>query len=167
MPSYETLYPGRFLRGATLEHPITIRILSLGGEVLEGDDGEKSKGILKYRAAGNVTGEIVLAKTNAILIAKMLGTDDFTAWAGHTITIANDPNVMFGKERVGGIRVCGSPELTRTIVVNVKRPRRKNPERYTLRPTDKDGRVRQDTAPAPAEEPPPPADAPEPGTEWT
>jgi hypothetical protein len=173
MPHYDELYPGRFLKGSTLEHPITIRILSLGGEVLEGDDGEKAKGVLKYRTAGPngpVNGEIVWAKTNAILTAKALGTDDYTAWAGHTITIANDPSIMFGKEKVGGIRVVGSPELKLTLIVDVKRPRRKKPERYTLRPTDAQGRVRQGTGPTPPEEPDwgvpgPPTEEREPGAE--
>lgn len=155
MPHYDELYPGRFTKAATLEHPITIRILSLGGEQLEGDDGVKAKGVLRYRTAGPdgkpIEGEAVWCRTNAILTAAALGTDDYKAWANRTITIKNDPTVMFGREAVGGIRVCGSPELKKQIEVKIKRPRRKNPDKYVLHPTDAQGRVRQASAPAPAQ----------------
>jgi hypothetical protein len=177
MPDFETLYPSRFTKGPTLERPLTIRIVSVRGELLEGDDGEKSKAVMTYNAAGPrdadgkptaVRGEIVLAKTNALLIAAILGTRDFAAWAGHTVTIHYDPNVRFGKDKPGGIRVCGSPELTKTIEVKIKRPKRKNTEDYTLVPTGNDGRPRQAgaaPAPAPAPEAPPPTERPEPGSD--
>lgn len=157
MPHFESLYPNRFLKGATLERPLTVRIVSVDGEMLEGDTGPKAKAVLKYKtqdASGAVVGgELVLAKTNAVLIASMLGPD-YKQWAGHLITVSFDPAVMFGSERVGGIRVIGSPELTKTLVVEVKRPRRKRPEKYTLQPTDKRGAVI-----APAQEPEPKAEA--------
>lgn len=146
MPHFDELYPGRFLKGTTLERPITIRIVEMVGEQLEGDDGMKAKGVLKYRTAGKdgqpVNGEMVFAKTNAILTAAALGTADYKAWAGHTITIAHDPGVMFGRERVGGIRVIGSPELKGPLSVEVKRPRRKRADTYTLQPTDAQGNIR-------------------------
>lgn len=160
MPHYDELFPGRFLKGTTLERPITIKIVALGGEMLEGDDGEKAKGILKYRTVTGDNGEMVFAKTNAVLTAAVLGTTDYAAWSGRLITIANDPSVMFGKERVGGIRVVGSPELVKPMVVDIKRPRRKKGDRYTLQPTDNQGRVRTSAAPqAPAaqQDPAPPA----------
>jgi hypothetical protein len=150
MADLDTLFPSRFTKGVSLESPMTIRIVSIGGEMIEGDDGEKSKAVLKYRSASGEA-ELVLNKTNALLIAACLGTRDYTAWAGRTITIGYDPTVMLGRERVGGIRVVGSPEIKATLRVEVKRPRRKRPEVYTLQPTDKDGRVRgvaSTTAPA-------------------
>lgn len=169
MSHYDELYPGRFLKATTLERPMTIRIISLGGEVLEGDDGEKAKGILRYRAPGAdgkpIEGDMVFAKTNAILTAAALGTADYKAWAGRLITIANDPSVMFGREKVGGIRVCGSPELKAPMTVEVKRPRRKKVERYTLQPTDNQGRVRAPSAPPQQQAAPPPADERTPGVD--
>ena len=78
MSHYDELYPGRFLKGTCLDKPITIRILSLGGEKLAGDDGEKAKGILRYRTAGPdgkpIEGEIVWCKTNSALAAAIFGT---------------------------------------------------------------------------------------------
>jgi hypothetical protein len=152
----ETLFPSRFTKGISLERPITIRLMSITGEPLEGDDGDtKVKAILKYRCATGEA-ELVLNKTNALLIAACLETRDYTAWSGHTVTIGYDPTVMLGREKVGGIRVVGSPELKKAIRVEIKRPRRKRPEVYTLTPTDKDGRVRTEaptTKPDPAREP--------------
>jgi hypothetical protein len=146
MAHYDSLYPGRFTRATTIEQPTTIRIVSLSGEALEGDDGAKAKGVLSYKTAdanGNViTGEIIWCRTNAILTAAALGTNDYTAWAGRLITIANDPSVMFGRDRVGGIRVFGSPDLKTKLKVDIKRPRRKTPDRFELQPTDMQGRVR-------------------------
>lgn len=138
MPHFDELYPGRFLKAAVLERPRTIRILGLRIENLAGDDGEKAKGVLRYRDASG-EGEIVWCRTNAILTARALGTDDYAEWAGKLITIHNDPSVTFGRERTGGIRVYGSPELTAPRKVEIKRPRRRTPEVYVLRPTDVNG----------------------------
>ena len=135
MPHFEELYPNRFLKGVTLATPKTIRILGFVGEALEGDDGVKKKAILKYRDKDG-EGEIVWCKTNAILTSKMFG-DDFTKWAGHLITIWFDPTVAMGKDKVGGIRVCGSPEITQEMRIGIKRPRRKKEELYILKPTGK------------------------------
>lgn len=166
MPDLEQLFPGRFVKGISLERPITIRLLSVAGEPLEGDDGEKMKAVLKYRSAAG-EGELVCNKTNALLIAACLGTRDYTAWTGHTVTIGYDPSVMLGRERVGGIRVVGSPEIKAALRVEIKRPRRKKPEVYTLQPTDRDGNVRttsraQEAKPA---DPPAPDARPEPGSD--
>lgn len=139
MPHFDELYPGRFLKATTLDAPTVIRIVRMGGETLAGDDGERAKGVLTYKSAKG-DGEIVWCKTNAILTAKALGTDDYTQWAGRLLTIWNDPSVMFGGERVGGVRVYGSPELTATKRVEIKRPRRKKPDVFTLKATDKQGR---------------------------
>lgn len=151
MPHFDELYPGRFLKGTTLAGPMTIRITSMGGEKLEGDDGMKAKGILKYQSK-NGPGEIVWCKTNAILTAAILG-EDYTQWAGKLITIFHDPSVKFGPEKVGGIRVYGAPTLTANKTVSVKRPRRKTPDVFTLRPTGKPPAKSAAPAPPPAEEP--------------
>ncbi len=151
MPHYDELYPGRFLKGTTLEGPTVIRILSMGGEVLEGEKGNENKGILRYRTAGRdgrpVEGEIVWCKTNAILTSHILGSD-YAAWAGRCITIHYDPTVKLGREQVGGIRVFGSPELKEPKTVEIKRPRRKA-ERWRLVPTDGKGREKGATTSAP------------------
>jgi hypothetical protein len=155
MADLDELYPGRFLKARTLERPMTIRIVSVTGEPLKGDDDkEQLKGVLKYRTADGF-GEAVWCRTNALLTAAVIGTRDYSTWPGHYITIHFDPTVRFGNDTPGGIRVFGSPELKKAIAVEIKRPRRRTPEKYTLQPTDKDGRVREGK-PAPPENKPAP-----------
>ncbi len=151
MPDYEQLFPGRFLKGKTLEGPKTVRIKSVVADELEGEraDEKKVKGILAYTAAGGEKGEIVLCKTNAILISWIVGTAekperDYSKWAGRLITIGFDPLVKFGSETPGGIRVIGSPELTAPRVVEIKF-RKKRPQEVQLMPTGKPGKPKPQT----------------------
>ena len=51
------------------------------------------------------------------------------------LTIHYDKTVPFGKEKKGGIRVLGSPDMKSTVEVSIKMPRRKHPIVYVLQPT--------------------------------
>ena len=153
MGHYEDLYPARFLKGVTLLEPKIVRIVSMNTDVLEGDKGKEKKAILRYRDDKG-DGEMVCCKTNAALIAAMLGpiTED---WAGKLITLHFDKTVSLGAEQVGGVRVCGSPGLKQPLKVEIKRPRRKKPEVYVLSPTavQKKATDAPPTAPAPETSP--------------
>lgn len=150
MPDFEELFPGRFVKGVTLEGPTTFKIVSMVGEALKDDDDrEQLKAILTVKMRnkkGDVEQrELVWNKTNAILTSNILGRD-YVQWAGKLITIAYDPTVMFGKEKKGGIRVCGSPHLKNALEVQIKRPRRKRPEIYMLQPTGEKGADQNESA---------------------
>lgn len=137
MPHYDTLFPGRFLKNTQLEKPLEIKIISMGGEELEGENNKKeAKGILMYEDKDGKRGEIVYCKTNCALTAALYG-DDYDGWKGKVLTIYRDPKVITKGEVTGGIRVWGGPTLTAPLVVKIKRPRRKNPEIFTLQPTRK------------------------------
>lgn len=138
MADYETLYPGRFLKKESLAAPKVIRIDRINVTELEGEKGVESKVVVKYRAADG-DGEMVFCKTNAALTAIALGERDYAKWVGRYITLYNNPNVDLGGKKVGGIRIFGSPEMTKPQRVELKRPRRKKPEIYQLVPTDKKG----------------------------
>jgi hypothetical protein len=45
------------------------------------------------------------------VLAHCWGTDA-SAWAGHRVRLFNDPDVMFGKERTGGVRVSHVSHIT-------------------------------------------------------
>lgn len=49
--------------------------------------------------------KMVLNATNRDIIAKLLGTWDYTKWGGTKIQLYKDPKVRFGTEEVGGLRV--------------------------------------------------------------
>lgn len=153
MGHFEELYPGRFLKGVTLLAPKTIRIVEVVGNVeLEGDDGAvKSKAVLRYKDGDkhkDKPGEIVWVRTNAQLAAVALNEPDYTKWGGRLLTIHHDKTVAFGKEKKGGIRVLGSPDMTSSVEVAIKMPRRKHPLIYVLQPTGKSG-TKQATGPTP------------------
>lgn len=152
MGHFEELYPGRFLKGVTLLAPKTIRIIEVVGNVeLEGDDGAvKSKAVLRYKDGDkhkDKPGEIVWVRTNAQLAAVALNEPDYTKWGGRLLTIHHDKTVAFGKEKKGGIRVLGSPDMTSSVEVAIKMPRRKHPLIYVLQPTGKT--AKQATGPTP------------------
>jgi len=154
MGHFEELYPGRFLKGVTLLAPKTIRIVEVVGNVeLEGDDGAvKSKAVLRYKDNDKYKdkpGEIVWVRTNAQLAAVALNEPDYTKWGGRLLTIHHDKTVTFGKEKKGGIRVLGSPDMKSTVEVAIKMPRRKHPIIYVLQPTGKQTGAKTANGPAP------------------
>lgn len=136
MPDFDVLYPGRFLKGRTLEAPKLIKILKVGGEELEGEDNNKElKAILTYTDESGKSMQAVWCKTNSELVAALYGRD-FTAWTGKYIAIYFDPSVKVKGVQKGGIRVWGAPAsvLSSPKQVEIYRPRRKKPDVYTLRP---------------------------------
>ena len=142
MPHYESLFPGRFIKGAELTEPRTVRIVRVYPEHIENDGGGKDlKGIVHIRWSDG-EGEWVLNKTNAILCEACFGTPEIGEWEGRLVTLHFDKTVRFGRETPGGIRVLGSPELKAEKVVKIKRPRRKQPDTHKLYPTDKMGKRR-------------------------
>ncbi len=80
--------------------------------------------------------------TNAILMAAMWGRDT-NGWVGKRVSLASEM-VQFGREKVEGIRVKGSPDLEKPLDVEVKLAR-KRPQIVKLNPTGK----RAATGPAP------------------
>lgn len=155
MPDYESLFPGRFLKKTDLAAPTVIKILDVApaGDTLVEEPPknakkppkkEKAKGIVvfKYKpgSLGSYVGnEMILNKTNATLIGAALDERDFTKWKDHYITLHDDPTVRWSGEEVGGIRIYGSPEMPKKKRVEIKMPRKTNPEVYDLVPTDANG----------------------------
>ena len=48
---------------------------------------------------------MVLNATNIALAEQATGSDDTDVWIGKKLVLYNDPSIMFGTERVGGIRI--------------------------------------------------------------
>lgn len=48
---------------------------------------------------------MILKKTNADMLAHIFGTDDPDDVIGKTINVYDDPSVVFGGKRVGGLRI--------------------------------------------------------------
>lgn len=76
----------------------------------------------------------VYNKTAGHCLAAMFGKND-DAWIGKRVTLYADPDVRFGSEQVGGIRVAGSPDIQEEIKIRIKFPKKK-PFEVTLTPTE-------------------------------
>lgn len=63
-------------------------------------------------------------KTTGHACAAMFGEDD-EQWIGKRLTLYADPNVSFGGDQVGGIRIAGSPDIEKPIQVRIKFPKKK------------------------------------------
>ena len=136
---FDELYPGRFLKGGEIPRPVTLRIASVYTERLPDDKGgERTRGIVTFQ---NTEKELILNRTNGECLKAMWGRQVQT-WVGQRVTLENDPNVMFGREKVGGVRVLGSPDLEKPVTFSLKLPRRK-PKQVTLICTAPEGRRSQ------------------------
>lgn len=141
MADYETFFPGRFLKGAQIPpgKPTKIEIVGCKADELPNDDGGEDQKLLlliKMRLpttgqVGNI--EVVWNKTNCILTSEGYGRDT-EGWIGKVLFIHLDEKVKVGKETKGGIRVYGFPSSVwpETKTIEIKRPRRKVPDRYVL-----------------------------------
>lgn len=116
---YETLFPGRFLKGADLKGETTAEIKSIVGEEIDG----KFKAIISFVGAKK---QFVCNRTNAEAIKLMLGRET-NGWIGKRITLAGvkmaDPFSSDGAE-VCALRVIGSPEIDKPMSAEVKRGRK-------------------------------------------
>lgn len=59
------------------------------------------------------------SKTAGHCLAKMFGEDD-AGWIGKRITLYADEDVYFGSDQVGGIRIAGSPDIQKPLIVRIK-----------------------------------------------
>lgn len=66
------------------------------------DKPTQMKWILRFREFDK---PMVLNKTNGMLIAQILSSDEFDNWIGKKVVLWNDESVMFAGEFTGGIRV--------------------------------------------------------------
>jgi len=121
--NYDQLFAGRFLKAGEFNgKPVTLTIARVYLEDMEQDDGtEKHQAVVAFKETKR---ELALNKTNAQMIVAMFGAES-DDWIGHKMTLHAERDTS-GKSDSGlCIRVLGSPELTSTISMQVKLPRRK------------------------------------------
>jgi hypothetical protein len=64
----------------------------------------------------------------AVTVLKLLVAawgDDATAWVGHRAELYGDPTIMFGRDRVGGIRVSRVSHIDKPVVASLTETRGK------------------------------------------
>ena len=142
-PSWEAYYTGQYLTAKDLPpgRSVVVTITDVRGADVEQEDGSvKHRPILTMRGKDK---KFLVNRTNGVAIAAMFG-DDPTAVVGKRLEI-QAVEVRFGRDRVKGVRVIGSPDLDRDVTFELKMPRKK-PQTVTLRRTT--------TGAAKAEQPP-------------
>lgn len=125
-------YDNEYLTGDALpDEGRTFTITGKNRAELEGKDGKEHKLVLTF-SDGN---KWVVNVTNSVCCEHMFGSKFPVDWVGHAVTLIFDPTVKFGKDTVGGIRVKGSPELSKPLTFQFQENSRKKPRQVTLTPT--------------------------------
>lgn len=115
--SYDQLYPGRFIKAVELlGKKVTLTIADVELEDLEGDDGKKTKALVRFKETPKM---MVLCKTNGMCVKEMFGKE-LANWIGKRITIFED--VWNGEPAT---RIWGSPDIAEDLEVTVALPRRR------------------------------------------
>lgn len=100
--------PGKYLSKDDFDPPVLAQIASVSAEMIEGDDGARQKPVLYIMGPSrpiDVTRGVILNGTNWDSIVAITGEDDSDNWTGKQIVLYHDPNVMFGRQKIGGIRI--------------------------------------------------------------
>ena len=95
-------FPSKYISKEDLPEPRMFTVEDVQMEVFDDDEGQKSKPVMYF--ADEDSKPFIVNGTNWLTIEGMYG-EDSDNWKGKPITLFNDPSVMFGKKRVGGVRV--------------------------------------------------------------
>jgi len=157
---YRAMFKGEYVAAAEFqgkEPTLTIKSLALVTMVeapkAKGEEERtRQKGVVHFEETDRGW---VMNRTNAESLAAMFGPET-SAWIGKRVKLAA-VQVQFGKERVPGIRVVGSPDISAPVAFELKLPR-KRPVEVTLLATG--GAPAKGRAPAPQRPDPAPTRPP-------
>ena len=92
-------FPGQYLKAADLQGKRVQVVI----ETVEMEDiGGETKPVLHFQ---EIEKGLSINQTNAKNIAKITGSDNTDDWAGKKIVVYWNPDIEFGGETVGGVRV--------------------------------------------------------------
>ena len=111
---------------------LIVKIKGCGPENLTTTDGS-SKRSLVLHFEGDIL-PLVLNKTNARQIAKLLKENDYTKWAGHRIQLYVDHKVKAFGEIVDGIRI--RPKLPEAVTVKCAMCKKEVKPAYNMTPSE-------------------------------
>jgi hypothetical protein len=75
--------------------------------VAQPGQAKKDRGVMYFR---EVDKGLVMNSTNLKRAAHFLGSEETDDWIGKKIVVYNDPNIEFGGDIVGGLRLKGAPK---------------------------------------------------------
>lgn len=94
------MFPSNYLSKEDFPEPRTLVMTKITRDEVWRKNGKQQAIILHFQNSK----PLVLNKTNAVILARVYGPDA-TSWFGKPIGVYHDPNVLLGRERVGGIRL--------------------------------------------------------------
>jgi hypothetical protein len=110
MASINDFYPSNYLRAADLGgKEVDVTIDRITAEEFEQDGKKRTKPVIHFRNAG--IKPLVSNKTNSLLIATAVGSEDYTMWTGKQVRLY--PELVSFKGKVSeAIRVKRTPPPT-------------------------------------------------------
>lgn len=96
------LTPSKYLKQSDVEPPKLVTIAGVNQESFDDRGTKKTKWAMSFRELDK---PLLLNKTNINRTVKATGTDDVAGWTGKKIVLYFDPDVEFGGDIVGGIRI--------------------------------------------------------------
>jgi hypothetical protein len=148
--NYAQRHPGRFISAAQLDGDTTLTIAGVARQDLEKPDGSvKTETILSFKEAL----PLVLNATNDQCISAMFGEDD-ARWTGKRVTWRVEEDHSPVNDTGICLRVAGSPDIDKDVVVEIVLGRRRRPQKRTLT------RTRAVAAPQPPQDGPQSASGP-------
>lgn len=95
-------FPSNYMSQADVLTPILVTIADVHQVTMKGDDGDERKTVMVF--TDDRLKPMVLNNVNWTTCESAYG-DESTMWHGKQVEIYVDPTVMFGKKRVGGLRL--------------------------------------------------------------
>jgi len=103
MPNIHTLKPSKYIKKEDCEPPILVTIKNISQENLARDNEAAEMKYCLHFAEDYAP--LVMNWTNLQLCARACGSEDTDDWPGKQIVLFNDPNVSFGGNMTGGVRI--------------------------------------------------------------
>lgn len=117
-------FPSRFIAQADVAEPIVATIANVAKEEVRDDGGMVEKTVMTFTELK--VKPLIMNNVNWYTCENAYG-EDSDDWRGRQIEIYGDPTVMFGRERVGGVRLRIPakpvvPAAPKTPTPHVQRP---------------------------------------------
>jgi hypothetical protein len=105
----------KYLKKKDIPSPVNTSILWIKEEeVTAPGKGTETRLVLYF---DGLKKGLVLNTANAEALAEITGTDDYEKWSDIPIQLYADPDVTFGKKKVGGIRIRKPVSVSDTVPV--------------------------------------------------
>ena len=102
MPRTSEMLPSKYLKGSDVGPGILVKFKSVTKENVGKEDDPEWKYVALFDGAPK---PMVLNKTNIKKLEKAFESDNTDDWTGKECVIYFDPDVEFGGEAVGGLRI--------------------------------------------------------------